>query len=39
MLIGTDTPNSFVFDGLSVHEEMDLFMDSGVSVCAHEIVS
>ena len=32
LLIGTDTPNPFVFDGLSVHEEMDLFVASGVPV-------
>ena len=32
LLIGTDAPSPFVFDGLSVHEEMDLFIESGVPV-------
>ena len=31
-MIGTDAPNPFVFDGLSVHEEMDLFIEAGVPV-------
>ena len=30
LLIGTDTPNPFVFDGLSVHTEMGLFVKAGV---------
>ena len=31
LLIGSDVPNPFVFDGLSVHEEMALFVEAGLT--------
>lgn len=31
LLVGTDTPNPFVVPGFSVHEELRLFVDSGLS--------
>ena len=31
LLIGTDTPNPYVFPGTSLHDEMELFVKAGVS--------
>ena len=31
LLAGSDVPNPFVFDGLSLHEEMALFVEAGLS--------